>query len=350
MSTVRQIAKKTGVSTATVSRVLNNHPSVSREIRNRVLQEADLTSYSGGPSKQAQNLAVLYFSEMWLSSGFDAAVLEGISKGMADSTYGLLILDVQQSRERGESFRQYFRRMGIAGAVVRVNSRTDHVCEELASEGLHTVVVGERFQSQGVSFVYSESKATSTEAIEHLIGLGHERIAISLNVIPDLDHEDRLQGYRDALEQAGIEFDPKLVMNTPAQRENGAALMKRIASMPEPPTAIYITDPIVVLGAMKEANRSGIRVPEDLSIIGFDDTDFRNMSAPGYTAVCQDSNALGQTAVTVLLESIKNPDQPSVHQTLPTWFEVQDTTGVPHTESASSDRSVPMMKQKRGGL
>lgn len=336
MATVREIAENTGVSTATVSRVLNNHPSVSIEVRERVLEAAQRRGYAAQPARQAACLAVLYAGEMWLSSGFDGALLQGITEGMAETDYGLQVLDIQRSRQRGESYRQFFRRMSIAGAILRVNSRTHSVCEEIAEEGLASVVIGERPADPNVSYVYSESRATSREAVEHLIGLGHRRIAISVNIVPDLDHEDRVAGYREALQEAGIEFDPKLLINTPAHRVGGTTLIKRIATMADRPTALYVTDPMAALGAVHEAIDTGIDVPGELSIIGFDDTESRFFINPTYTAVCQNTLALGREATDALLSRISDPKQPPVRKALKTWLEVHDSTGPAPTPGRTS--------------
>lgn len=327
MATVREIAKNTGVSTATVSRVLNNHPSVSMEVRQRVLQAAERRGYAAQPPRAATSIAVLYAGEMWLSTGFDGALLQGISEGMAETDYGLMVLDIQRSRHRGENYRQFFRRMGIAGAILRVNSRTHSVCEEIAEEGLATVVVGDRLEHPKVSYVYSESRTASREAIEHLIGLGHRRIAISINVVPDLDHQDRLMGYRDALEEAGIEFDPKLLIHAPAHRAGGTTIIKRIATMADRPTAIYVTDPMAALGAFHEAVDTDIDVPGQLSIIGFDDTEYRYFINPTYTAVCQNTHSLGREAADALLRHISSPREEPIRKALQTWLEVHDSTG-----------------------
>lgn len=336
MATVREIAKNTGVSTATVSRVLNNSPSVSADLRQRVLKAAQSQGYATGSAKAATNLAVLYAGEMWLSSGFDGAFLQGVSDGMAETDYGLQVLDVVRSRHAGESYRRFFRRMGIAGAILRAHSRTRNVCEEIAEEGLPNVVVGERIDHPKVSYIYSESRETSREAVEHLIGLGHRRIAISINVVPDFDHQDRLEGYRDALTEAGIPFDPKLVISAPAHRVGGTTLIKRINTMTDRPTALYVTDPMAALGAMHEAINTGIRVPQQISIIGFDDTEYRYFINPTYTAICQDTVGLGREAIGALLSRIDEPNEPPIRRSLRTWLEVHDSTGpAPQLEEAS---------------
>ncbi len=246
---------------------------------------------------------------------------------MAETDYGLLVLDLQRSRRRGETYRQFFHRMGIAGALLRVNNRTHGICAELADEDLPAVVVGDRLDHPKVSCVYSESRTASREAIEHLIGLGHRRIAISVNVVPDVDHEDRVRGYSEALDESGIEFDPKLVISAPAHRVGGATVAKRVATMADRPTAMYVTDPMAALGVFHEMAQLGINVPDDISIVGFDDTEYRYFINPTYTAVCQNTHALGQEAIDALWKRISAPGAEPVRKALQTWLEVHDSTG-----------------------
>lgn len=322
MSSVRTIARKAGVSITTVSRVLNNHPQVSDEVRQRVISVSNKSGYTHAVGrKSTTNIAMLYTGENSLCSPFDGAILHGMSQGMEEHGYDLMVLDARRSRNPGESLSQMMIRKGVRGAVVRTTSPTRAVVEQLSDEGFPFVVVADRFESDKVSYVYSDSRQTSCEAVEHLIGLGHRQIAVATNNIDDSDHLDRLAGYRQAMEQAGIELDERMVLRTPANREGGIQLLRRVMSRPDRPTALFLADPAVAIGLLQEARRSGVRVPEDLSVVGFDDADLRYMVSPELTAVCQDAIALGREAFMALHASLEGATE-VVHKALPTWLEV----------------------------
>jgi DNA-binding LacI/PurR family transcriptional regulator len=330
MTTVRDIAKQTGVSIATVSRVLNNHPSVSDELRSRVMEAANGRRYTAHVGKrETSNVAYVYMGDASLGSPFDSAVLEGLSGAMADSNLNLMILDVRRTRRNGEAYSQMFQRLGVRGAVLRTTHGTRSVCEKIISQNFPAVVVGDCLAGVESACVYCESRTASREAVEHLIALGHRRIAISINIVDDSDHQERLAGYREAHEAHGLEIDPKLVMRAPGNRLGGSQLIRRIVTAVDRPTAVYITDPMAALGAMYEAQKMGLRVPRDMSIIGFDDAELRHIVLPTMTAVCQDATGLGREAFQVLsrLMSRQKDGNGSVHRVLPTWFEIHDTTG-----------------------
>ncbi len=327
MSTVRDIAKQTGVSIATVSRVLNNHPSVSDVLRDKVMSAANSRRYVSAIGKrETSTIAYVFTGDPSLGSPFDSALLEGVYDALGDSNYNLMILDLRRTRRNGESYSQMFQRLGIRGAVLRTTHGSRSICSKIADQGFPMVVVGDRFDDPRVSCLFSESRSASREAVEHLVALGHRRIAISINVIDDSDHEDRLAGYREALKDHGLEVDDKLVMRVPANRQGGSQLIRRIVTSVDRPSAIYISDPMAAVGAMYEAQKMGLSIPEDMSIVGFDDTDLRYTSLPTMTAVCQDATALGREAYRVLTQRMKD-NSPPTSNSPSAWLEVHESTG-----------------------
>jgi len=335
MSSVRDIASQAGVSITTVSRVLNNHPRVSEQAREKVLSAANRAGYVPKVGrKSVTNIAVLYTGDRTIDSPFDANLLHGISGVMDERNFDMMVLDARRPRQRGETFTQMFMRKGIAGVIVRSSERGRELCDQILDEQFPTVVVGDQPDRDDVSVVYGASRQASRTAIEHLIQLGHERIAICINVVDDADHADRMAGYRAALEASGMKFDERLILTVPATREGGMQIIRRLRSMAEAPTAVYLTDPITCVGAFAEARRSGVNVPDELSIVGFDDADLRYMVYPPMTAVCQDVKALGREAAMALFDLMDDRSDPA-RRALPTWFEVHETTG-PLADSINS--------------
>lgn len=339
MSNVRHIAREAGVSITTVSRVLNNHPRVSQKARERVLAAANEARYVAPVSKRStSNIALLYTGETSLGSPFDAHLMWGMSTGLEEHSYDLMVLDANRSLRAGETYSQLFMRKGVRGVVLRTTQATRHVCVAIAEEGFPAVVIGERFEQPGIRFIYSDSREPSREAVEHLISLGHERIGICLNVVDDSDHADRLAGYREALNEHGLPIDRKLILRCPANRPGGMQLMRRVAAMTDRPTALFITDPATAAGAFKEARSLGLDVPRDLSIVGFDDGDMRFDLYPEMTAVCQDTGGIGRAAMSALHEVIEaGPDDTiPVRKTLRAWLEVHGSTAPPRVEGGAS--------------
>ena len=329
MSTVRSIAKKAGVSITTVSRVLNNNPNVRPETREKVLAVANRSRYEAKIGrKSTTNIAYLYTDALSLGSAFDAAVMQGMTHGIEAGGFDLLVLSAKRSRQVGENFSQLFMRKGVRGAVVRTTLQTHPLCREIAGEGFPAVVVGDVIDEPGIHCVDADSSAASRAAVEHLIDLGHRRIAVTLNIVDDYDHQQRLEAYRQVMTEAGIEIDPRLILRVPAYREAGAVALKQIMAMPNRPTAVFVTDPQAAVGLFHEAHRLGVKLPGDLSVIGFDDSESRFGVFPQMSAVCQDAEALGRVAVEHLTRLIDNAQQPNGAKT-ECWFEVHESTAPP---------------------
>jgi DNA-binding LacI/PurR family transcriptional regulator len=263
-----------------------------------------------------------------------------MSNAMGESEFDLVLINLQRDKKPGESYTQFFLRKGARGVILRTTKRTRHICEAIVDEGFPCVVVGDRFERKDMSYVYYDSKHSSYQGVEHLIALGHRRIALAISdLVQDSDHEDRLEAYESALKDNGIELDRKLYFHIPAGRPDGAQVVRKMMSVAEPPTAIFFTDPVVAVGALIEAQKLEIKIPGDISILGFDDNDVRNSVYPKMTSVCQDAVRLGYEAFTGLSQLVTSErnDKPVVREAFPSWLEVNETTGKP------SDRGVRIL-------
>jgi DNA-binding LacI/PurR family transcriptional regulator len=238
-----------------------------------------------------------------------------------------MILRGSRTRQASETYTQMLMRKGVRGAVIRTTSRTRQACEEIATEGFPAVVVGERFDNPRVSFVSSDSRSGSRQAIEHLLKLGHRRIAICTNIVDDSDHADRILGYGDALLGAGMKVDPQLIVRTPANRDGGNQIVRRLWAGGKGPSAIYLVDPMAAVGAMHELFTMGIKIPDEVSLVGFDDGDLRYLMQPAMTAVCQDAAEIGREAFEVLHSIVNATGRAAVQQrVLPTVLEIHGST------------------------
>lgn len=333
MSSVRAIARQAGVSITTVSRVLNNGPSVNARTREKVLEVANRFGYVPSVGKRVTTyVALCYTREITISDPFDATVIGGITRGIDEYKFDLVVLNLQRDKKPDESYTQFFRRKGVRGAMIRTVDDTRHVCEAIAEEGFPHVVISDRFEQEKVNYVDCDSKPDTKRATEYLISLGHRRIGFSMHNTQDRDHLDRFEGYKAALEVHGIQFDEQLVFRHPYTTVGGAAAMNMSISMFPRPTAILFADPMTAVGAVKRAHELGVRVPEDISIIGFDDTDARHAVYPTLTAVCQDAGRVGYEAALWLTRYLNQNGEPNLRKTIPTYFEVNQSTAPPNND------------------
>ncbi len=331
MSSVRAIADELGVSVATVSRALNNHPGVSEEMRKRVLQTADRTGYRPSVGRKPTNvIGLAYPSEPVRADfgAFEAVLLAGILEGVNERRFDLTFINVHRDKNASETYEQFFDRKGVRGVIVRPLDDSG-LAEAIAADGVPMVLVADRSDSPQVNYIDSDSRRTSRQAVEHLVGLGHRRIGLAIHRVADSDHRDREAGYREGLRAAGIEADESLVVRAEASPEGGSMMLMSLLDQDEPPTAIYFTNPLSTVGALHRCLQLGIRVPKDLSIVGFDDGDIRMRTFPRFTAVCQDAQALGLEAARWLTRSLTGEATGSFREVRPTTLAVLDSTAFP---------------------
>ena len=333
MSSVRDIAEQAGVSIATVSRALNNDPGVSRTTRERVLTIANGVGYTAAVGRRAtQHIGYAYTGEQNFTHPFEAGVLEGVTKALGGNGYSLVMMNIKRARMPGENFTQMFIRNGVRGVILRVTAESRDICQDIAAERFPHVVLAERFDTPDVCCIDCDSKPDSMRAVEHLIALGHRRIAFGVHNVPDRDHQDRFEGYREALALHDLEFDPNCVFRQPATLSGGATVLKMIMSQSDRPTAVYFADWLPAVGALKAAHELGVAVPEAISIVGFDDTNMRQTVHPTMTAVCQNANQLGSEAASRLSQALSGRRREPFQITLPSFFEINRSSGPPPAE------------------
>jgi len=347
MPSVRRIASRAGVSVATVSRALNNHPNVDPNTRRKVIEAAESVGYPKVMSARATQtnvIALAYTGELVRADygGFDAAMQAGILRGLNEHRFDLRMVALQRDAVPGEGYARVLERKTIGGTILRVFEDSRLVAAEIAEAGLPCIVIADRFPDHpNVNFVCCESRADSRRAIQHLIDLGHKRIALGVHSVRDTDHMDRRNGYEDAMKDNGLPLDPALENEIVASTEGGAGLITRLMSMPNPPTAVFFTDPLATVGALRRCLELGVRVPQDLSIVGFDDSDVRKHTFPACTCVVQDAEMLGFESARWLTRRLINPGDEnlkSLRLVRTTRLEINQTTGRP---SADPVRVLP---------
>lgn len=305
--TVETIAHMANVSRATVSRVLNNHPNISEEVRTRVLGVIDQVGYRPNAvarslaGKRTMNVGVVVFGlhPNYLAHGVFQEAIMGIQDALSDTDYDLLLYS-----SHGHADEQFCRRIlaknQVDGLVVMGELVAPEHLDLLSAQGLPVVTVG-RKDGPPVPYVSVDNLRGAHMATRHLIDLGHRRIGIIRGVQGLQPGVDRLMGYQRALEEAGIPYDPALVA-TGIDLEDGPVAMGQLLSLDDRPTAVFgISDPVTI-GAMEQARALGFRVPEDLAIVGFDDIPASAML--GLTTVRQPKADLGRQAARLLLAEL----------------------------------------------
>ena len=338
MTSIKDVARTVGVSTATVSRALRGLPRVSDETRYRVLQAAAELDYVASPtaaslaSGQTRAVGVVVpFVTRW----FYASVVQGAEELLREEGYDLLLYNLGGDREaRRRVFRSHLLRKRVDAVLVLSLTPTEDEVRALAKLDRPVAVVGATVP--GWASVRIDDNETARIAMQHLIDLGHRRIGyIGGSLEEQLDFAaplDRLHGYRAAMECAGFEVPASWEVIGDFTVRGGLAAMRLLLEADPRPTAVFAASDEMAVGAVHAAREAGLRVPEDISVIGIDDHEMAEFFE--LSTVAQPVHQQGQLAARLLLDAlaaVDDDDRPTEPPalTVPTRLIVRHTTAPP---------------------
>jgi LacI family transcriptional regulator len=262
-----------------------------------------------------------------------SAILSGVAEAAYEHRLQLLLSPTQHEHAREVSLLGRFH--GVADAALIILPEESSAELELAvGDGYPFVVVDPLVPlDRRIPCVAAEHETGAVEAMRHLIGLGHRRIAAITGPPGWLATDARLRGYHTALAAAGIPPDPELLVTSDYEFAPGAAAAATLLDVPEPPTAIFAFNDAIALGAIRAAHQRGLVVPRDLSIVGFDDIKYAAVVTPALTTVRQPLAELGQTGVSLVLRLLEREPLETVQLELATRLVVRDSTAPPRRTS-----------------
>lgn len=333
---MEDVARAAGVSRTTVSFVLNGSPNtnIPEATRRRVLQAARELDYS--PNVQALNLAkgrtmlvalvLRQTPEQMSADAFLGEVVRGATRTMEAEGYHLLVHAAEPAAPYHSTYGQLVRTRKVDGLIVASPLINDPEVKLLHEEGTPIVLHGAS-DSADIPSVDVDNTQGAYMAVRHLIDLGHRRIGhISNAPFSYTSSRDRLAGYRQALEEAGIGYDEELVYPGEFTDASSYEPMRRLLDLAEPPTAVFIGSDVVALGAIDAIHSRGLRIPDDISVIGFDDVSLGKYLRPPLTTVHLPAFDLGRKAGEMVLQIIGGQALPTLQVRLPTELVIRHST------------------------
>jgi DNA-binding LacI/PurR family transcriptional regulator len=340
-ASIHEVARYAGVSTATVSRAMRGLPNVSPQTRQRVARAAAELGYvvthsaSVLATGRTRTVAVV---APYLTRWFFAQVIDAAGETLADNGYDVLLYSVACAESRA----RFFERMPLrtrVDAVMLVSLRlSDDEARVLRELGIPVALVG--VASEVFASVRVDDTDGAALAVRHLVDLGHRRIAMVAGVgeAAAPPPADRRRGYLDVLRGAGLAVDPSLDVSAPTTFDGGLEAMGRLLASGDAgdaPTAVFAESDEMALGAMRAVRRAGLRVPDDVSIVGFDDHDLADLM--DLTTVAQPAQEQGALAASLLLDAVERGAGLPPEVVLPTRLVLRGSTAPPRG-SAPLDR------------
>lgn len=317
---------------------MNDYDDVSAATRKRVLKLAEELEYS--PSAAARTLVTKrsHVVGVVLATGVDhpdiqhpffQEVLVGLKRRLGAGGYDLLLL-VTEEPGNGfgtHSYLQRCRHHRVDGVILMGVERRELDVQKLARSAIPCVAVDLDLMGRRTGFVISDNAKGADLAVEHLVKLGHDRIATITGPTYTRAGMDRLVGYRAALERLDLPYRDDYVRDGDFYFESGLAAMQELLSLPQPPTAVFAASDLMAAGAIRAIEESGLDVPADIAVVGFDDIQLAAMMQPALTTIRQDKIGLGTAAAEALVRMIELDGSAPPVITLPVKLVVRDSSG-----------------------
>ncbi len=333
--TLEQIAKLAGVSRSTVSRVINNHPNVRPEVREhvwRIVREVGYHPHAAARSlvtRRTQIIGMIIPEAVTtlFTDPFFPLLLRGATEACNAHQYQLMLSLFTARADHKELYQRVLRNGYLDGVVVASTSVNDPLIPNMLRDGIPFVSVG-RYPDERVHYVDVDNVGGARMAVEHLIRLGHRRIATITGPLDMVAGQDRLTGYRQGLEARGIPVEEDLIFEGDFTEDSGRLGMQHLLSAS--PTAVFVASDTMAIGALKALRQAGLRAPQDMALVSFDDIPIAASIEPPLTTVRQPIERMGGMAVEVLLSLLESssPEQvPAQRIVLPTELVIRASCG-----------------------
>jgi len=336
-STMAQIAQEAGVSTTTVSKVLNQLPGVGTQTRVRIQQIIErhdyVQNYAARNLRKGQS-GLIDLVLMRLEGGYDLGIMHGIQDALAESGHRLVVFTTNENEARERLWLRRLPDQATDGVLLLLPYEQIGIAHELMEQDIPFVAIGDRNETKTATFptIGSTIWLGGYTAVEYLISLGHRRIGMITGPLHLMTSRARLAGYREALERAGIPVDPALICEGTYLLGDGVEQTNVLLDLPDPPTAIFAGNDAQATGVYQALYQRNIHIPDFMSVIGFDDVMYTAQMSPPLTTVRQPLAEMGKMAANMLLRLIAGQQLESNHVELSTSLIVRESCAPPRRE------------------
>lgn len=310
MTTIKDIANMAGVSTTTVSRVLNDYPDVSEKTKRKVIQIINKTNYKPNTiarslSTRKSNTIGLFFNDYFntgIHHPYFREIIYGFEKRLGTAGYDLLYF-TDKKWGANVSYADKCRDRHIDGVILMGVQNSDADISDLLTSNIPTVFIDIDITAKNASYVISDNVSGAEKSVNYLYNLGHEKIAMIMGLGTIKPTKDRFYGYKKRLKELGLVFNTDWVFKGDYSEKAGYIAMKKIIKMKQI-TAVIAQSDVMAFGAMKAVEEAGLSIPLDYSIIGFDDIEISKYVKPALTTIRQKKVEMGEAASELLLKII----------------------------------------------
>ncbi|HEX2913827.1 MAG TPA: LacI family DNA-binding transcriptional regulator [Chloroflexia bacterium] len=329
--TIREVAERAGVSTMTVSRVLNESHRVQPETRQRVEQVIKELGYvpnglARGLSSQKTGILALIVPDV--ANPFFTKLVRGAENVAWQNGYRAILCNTENDLNREKAYLEDMLAQRVEGVIIAPTSdKSRRHLNMLEQHKVPAVFTDRSVDGLEYDLVEGDNVGGARRLVEHLIRLGHRRIAMINGSLDISTSRDRLKGYRQALEATGISYDPGIVIQTSVDQQSGYLATKQLLQLNPRPQALFAVNNLVAVGAVQAVREVGLNVPEDLALVCFDDIDLASIICPFLTVMVQPAETFGTLALQLLLDRIGGRAVKQRHVTLAAELIIRESCG-----------------------
>lgn len=307
-SNIHDVARLAGVSVATVSNVLNSARSVADSTRTRVLKAVETLGYAphaAARSMRSRTSGLIGLIVADITNPFFTALVQSIERAASAHGDSVLLCNSDEDVEREQRHLKMLRSQRVDGIILAATGlASSGRAAGLAMLRVPVVLVDRGLAEFGLDAVTLDNRRAALDAMRHILGFGHRRIAMISGPVAVSTAAERLAGYREALAEAGLPFDAQLVHDAGFREDRAYTIACRMLATPDRPTAVFAANNLIAIGLMRAIADLGLRCPQDVSVVSIDDFPWANAFRPRLTTVAQPVATMGDTAVRLLRERI----------------------------------------------
>ncbi|WP_082233455.1 LacI family DNA-binding transcriptional regulator [Halobacillus massiliensis] len=318
MTTIKHIAQQAGVSVTTVSRALNGYSDVNVKTREKIKNIAKELNYSPNSlarslvKNQSETIGLLVsgFTKESVKDGFTVEVMSGINNFLSETEYDLILFNTDSSKQRKKTYTQLCKERRVDGVILQGIKRDDPYLQEVLDSDFPCVFIDIPVSSDHVGYVSTNNMEGAKKAAAHLLENGHKEVAMINGHEQAFVSRERLEGYKSALKEFGLPFKEQLVEDGGFMEEEAYQKTLSLLRKNKSIDGLFCASDLMAIGAMRAAKELNIKIPEELSIIGYDDIPLAKYVSPSLTTISQDKYELGFQSARMLVSMLREKTAP----------------------------------------
>lgn len=306
---IKAVAKKAGVSVATISRVLNHPEAVAPDTREHILSIMESLNYTPNWFARGLKLNRTSVIALFIPDILDLGYME-IAKGVEDvahqKKYNIMLCTTEEERNKEKEYIENFIARKVDGIILVSSSLNKNDLTQIKKQDVPVVLVGKNEGLIGENIVYTDYITASAEAVKHMIEIGHRKIGMICGSRPKIENLDKVEGFRKTITVEGLSYQPEYIVEEENSIEGGYLGACKLLNLTDRPEAIFVTSDIMAIGAMEKIKQTGLKIPQDIAVVGFDNLKISGFIEPKLTTVAKPMYRMGLVAARLLFDLMED--------------------------------------------